>query len=111
VEALADKLGIPVAGVAALGVLVVVQLVLQAYALVDLWRRPRASVAGERRWLWLLVILFVSNAVGPILYLAVGRRPLPAAEPPPDEGRLPAGDRARAVADLLYGPRERQDAG
>jgi hypothetical protein len=48
-----------------------VQLALQAAALWDLRRRPDRELRGSRRW-W-TAASFV-NVVGPIAYLAFGRR-------------------------------------
>ncbi|MCP4428954.1 MAG: PLDc_N domain-containing protein [Chloroflexi bacterium] len=49
--------------------LVVIQLALLIFALLDL--RQRAATRGPK-WVWVLVILFV-NIIGPIIYFAVGR--------------------------------------
>ncbi|HMM42616.1 MAG TPA: PLD nuclease N-terminal domain-containing protein [Thermomicrobiales bacterium] len=101
---IADTLGASTSAAAAILALAVVQLAIQIYALVDLARRRQ--VAGGKRWVWLVVILF-GNLVGAILYLVIGRATPPAAEPEPGAGASP-GDRARAAADLLYGPDERR---
>ena len=53
-------------------VLGAVELVLTAMALVDLARRPQAQVRGPKA-LW--VLASVVQPVGPIAYLALGRRP------------------------------------
>jgi len=50
--------------------LVVVQLITQIIALVDLARRAR--VPGGRKWVWVLIIV-VGNLLGALVYLAVGR--------------------------------------
>jgi membrane protein YqaA with SNARE-associated domain len=70
-QGLSQRLGIPPAGVVALGVLSLVQLALQVYALVDLVRRVR--VAGGRKWPWLLIIV-LGQLLGAIIYLALGRK-------------------------------------
>jgi membrane protein YqaA with SNARE-associated domain len=79
-----------------LGALVIVQVSLQVWGLLDL--------SGRRKWVWALVIL-LGNLVGAIAYLVIGRNaPLPATS---DE--LPSGDRAgnrRAAVDRLYGKRD-----
>jgi len=49
--------------------IVLLQLGLMAFALVDLIRRERAK---GPKWVWALVIIFV-NLIGPIVYLIVGR--------------------------------------
>lgn len=84
---------------AGLGVLVVVQLTVEIWALVDLYRRPADRVVLGKKWVWVLIILFV-NLVGAIVYFAVGRVPAPAAEVTPD---TPTSDRAARAADALYG--------
>jgi hypothetical protein len=85
-----------------LGVVLVAQLGLMVFALVDLARRER--VTGGHKWLWLLVILFV-NLLGPILYIAIGR----AQRPPPetDNHPAPAPDKAQRAADVLYGKKDK----
>lgn len=50
--------------------LLVIQLVLMTVALVDLSRREQ--VRGGKKWIWVLVIIFV-NTIGPIVYLVAGR--------------------------------------
>ena len=49
--------------------LIVIQLGLMVYALVDLAKRER--VKGEK-WIWVVVIVLV-NIIGPIVYLVAGR--------------------------------------
>jgi hypothetical protein len=49
--------------------LIVIQLGLMIYALVDLAKRER--VKGEK-WIWVVVIVLV-NIIGPIVYLVAGR--------------------------------------
>ena len=86
--------------------LIVVQLALQVYALVDLARRDK--VRGDRKWLWALVIAF-GNLVGAIVYLAVGRAPAEIDIPAGASGASTAGgDAARRAVDALYGPRDRR---
>ena len=76
------SLGSPLA-VALLGVLVLAELGLLGWALIDLARRPADRVAGGSRLLWLLLCLFV-QLIGPVIYLVVGRlRAAPAGVPPP----------------------------
>jgi hypothetical protein len=48
-----------------------VELVITTVALVDLARRPKRLVRGPKRW-WLMG--FAVQPVGPIAYLAFGRR-------------------------------------
>jgi hypothetical protein len=49
--------------------IVLLQLGLMAYALVDLSRRERTR---GPKWAWALIILFIS-LIGPVIYLVVGR--------------------------------------
>jgi drug/metabolite transporter (DMT)-like permease len=102
-ESMADQLDLPVGVVIGLVVLVVIQLILQIAALIDLARRER--VAFDRKWIWVLIIIFVSSGIGAILYFAVGRQSPPATEPAPVTTDEPeTHDRARRAVDLLYGP-------
>lgn len=50
--------------------LLVLQILLMVWALVDLIRRKK--VKGLPRWVWVLIIIFV-NLFGPIIYLVFGR--------------------------------------
>ena len=85
------------------GVLVLVQLGLEIYALVDMLKRPAEQLAlGGRKWLWAIIILGV-NWVGAIVYLAAGRRAAPTVDVAPP---VPAAERGESAADALYGPRE-----
>lgn len=49
--------------------LLLVQVGLMVFALIDLIKRERTR---GPKWVWLLVILFV-NMIGPIIYFIVGR--------------------------------------
>ena len=49
--------------------LVVIQVGLMIFALIDLSRR---SVVRGPKWVWALVIIFI-NIIGPIVYFVVGR--------------------------------------
>jgi hypothetical protein len=49
--------------------IVLLQIGLMAFALVDLNRRERTK---GPKWIWALVIIFV-NLIGPIVYLVIGR--------------------------------------
>ena len=49
--------------------IVLLQLGLMVFALVDLMRRERTN---GPKWVWALVIIFV-NLIGPIVYLVAGR--------------------------------------
>ena len=49
--------------------IVLLQLGLMVFALVDLTRRERTK---GPKWIWALVVIFV-NLIGPVIYLVVGR--------------------------------------
>ncbi len=91
---------IPPAGWVAIAVVGVFTVVMLVIALLDLYRRPVEQVTGGRKWVWLLVILFINSGLGAIIYLLAGRKPEPADDQPP---AVPASDRAAAAADSLYG--------
>jgi uncharacterized membrane protein YcfT len=91
---------LPAWGIAVLGVLIVVQLALDVWAFMDLYRRPVDQLTISNKWIWVVIILFVST-LGAILYLLVGRKPAPVAEVAPQR---PAADRGANAADALYGP-------
>ena len=78
--------------------LVAVQLSLQIYALVVLFRTPDERLMLGKKWPWALFIVLV-NLVGAIVFLAAGRKPAAAAV-----AAQPA-DRATRAAEVLYGPR------
>jgi hypothetical protein len=101
---LAGRLGVsPTVAGLVLG-LIVVQLTIQVYALVDLARRDR--VRGAPKWLWAVIIAF-GNLVGAIVYLAVGRSPADVDIPSSASGASTAGgESARRAVDALYGPRD-----
>lgn len=50
--------------------IIVIQLILVIVALIDL---VRTEETNGSKWMWLLIILFVS-LFGPILYFIIGRR-------------------------------------
>jgi hypothetical protein len=81
---------------AGLGVLLVIELGLMIWGVVDWSKRPAELIRGNRI-LWLLVILLL-NIVGPILYLTVGR--LPAVSDVVTTGST---ESMQAAADSLYG--------
>jgi len=51
---------------------IIIQLTLMVYALVDVARRER--VRGGSKALWIVIIVLI-NIIGPIVYLAWGRMP------------------------------------
>ncbi len=91
--------------------LVTVQLTLAIVALVRLARTPPQRLLLGSRWPWLVVIL-LGSMLGPIIFLAVGRTPEPAADPataqatdPGDASRRRAGhpDVVARTVEVLYG--------
>lgn len=103
---LADEAGVSQPVAVLLIIVAVVQIGLAIVALADLVRRER--VAGGRKWLWALLILF-GNLAGSVLYLAIGRNPEP--EPVDDHQALEEAPQSRAERirrnlDALYGPAE-----
>ncbi|CUS04098.2 Negative regulatory protein YxlE [Candidatus Promineifilum breve] len=50
--------------------ILILQVGLMLFALIDLIRRPAAN---GPRWLWAFIIIFV-NIIGPIAYFLIGRR-------------------------------------
>ncbi len=86
------------------GVLIVVQLVLEVWAIVDIIRRPATSIAGGSKLVWILVVILV-NFLGALAYFAFGRRDAADAA----VGASPRADattHASDAVDLLYGPRD-----
>ncbi len=93
---------IPWWGVALLVVLAVAQLGLQVVALVALLQAPESRLQLiKNRWVWLAVIL-LTNAVGAIVFLAVGRSPATVDVVSP----APAGDPVQRAVAVLYGTDE-----
>ena len=86
--------------------LIVAQLAMQVYALVDLARRD--AVRGDRKWVWALVIAF-GNLPGAIGYLVAGR-PTPQVDVSgaPSGASAAGAEAARRAVDALYGPRDRR---
>lgn len=87
-----------------LAVLVAVQIAVQVFAIVRLFKTPERLLSAKR-WIWLLVIL-LGEIVGAVVFLAVGRRPAPAEEPQRTAPNDAASQRASRAADVLYGPRD-----
>ena len=63
---------------AALVTLGSIEMALTATAAVDLYRRPPASVRGSKLLWWPVILI---QPVGPVAYLAFGRRPRFAPDP------------------------------
>ena len=93
---------LPVWGLVALGALVVVQVVLDVVAFIDLYKRPVEELTIANKWVWVAIILLVST-LGAIIYLLAGHRPAPVAEV---ASPVAAASRGEAAADALYGARK-----
>lgn len=51
--------------------ILIIQLGLMAFALLDLVRRPASGVKGSK-WLWAFIVVFI-NIIGPLAYFLIGR--------------------------------------
>ena len=95
---------LPMWALVAVGVLALASVILDVMALLDLYRRPTEQVVLANKWIWVAIVLVVSNGIGAVIYLAAGRRPAiidtQVANPPSPSVR------ARSIADALYGPRD-----
>jgi len=96
--------GLPVPAVIALVALLAIQLALQIYALVDLSRR--SWVPGEKKWLWVVVII-AGNLVGAVIYLGIARRATPPASMVEGD-RIPDPHARKQALDRLYGGPDRR---
>ncbi|HEV7183195.1 MAG: PLD nuclease N-terminal domain-containing protein [Actinomycetales bacterium] len=101
-----DLNSLPIGVVVALAALLLVELALDIFALVDLIRRPRSRVTFGNKWVWAAIIVLI-NLIGAILYLAIGRKPAPPTElaPPAAKSRTSMS----SVADALYGETDDRD--
>lgn len=89
--------------VPAMVVFAAVQLAVEIYALVVLFRTPEERVVFKKRWPWVLIILLV-NLVGAIVFLAVGRTAPAASDPLAGRGAdAPPASPAERAVDVLYG--------
>ncbi len=78
------------------------QLGLQVVALIRLFRTPEERLQTGKRWVWLLIVL-LGGLVGTIVFLATGRLPPQAVDPPRSEkSERSAAERGRRAADVLY---------
>jgi hypothetical protein len=89
---------LPTGALIALGILGLLEVVLDIVALVDLYRRPRGRVTLPSKWIWVAIIVLV-NLIGAILYFAVGRIRGPRGE----EQAVAPTRSASEIADALYG--------
>jgi hypothetical protein len=85
-----------------LGALIVLDVVLDVVCFVDLYKRPVDQLLIPNKWIFAAIILVVTT-FGAIFYLAVGRKPAPAAEA---RQQTPVSARASGAVDLLYGKRK-----
>ncbi|MGF0167465.1 PLD nuclease N-terminal domain-containing protein [Streptomyces koyangensis] len=90
---------LPLAAVIALGALVAVQVALLAVSLAVLVRTPRERLAFGRKWPWVLIVV-LGNVIGPIVFLAAGRR---AAAVDDAQRAEPRGDSVASAVESLYG--------
>jgi phosphoglycerol transferase MdoB-like AlkP superfamily enzyme len=88
----------PTAVLVVLGVLLVVQLSLQVFAIIDLLKRPAAGLTLPK-WAWVGIIV-LGEILGPIIYLLAGRKPAASADV---SSRGATAERAENAADALYG--------
>ena len=95
---------LPVGVLVALGVYIVFQIGIEIYALVKMFQTPEDQLAFGKRWVWVLLILFV-NLIGAVLFLVAGRKPAMVAEPTGTQ-HAPVTDRARRATDVLYGGKD-----
>jgi len=89
----------------ALIALAVIQVSVEVYALVKLFKTPDDRLAFGKKWPWVLIIVFV-NLIGAIVFLAAGRKPAAAVDPMAVPGMPAPGERAARAADVLYGENE-----
>jgi hypothetical protein len=98
-----DKLlALPTPALVAIVALVVVQLSLQVYGIVDVVRRPVERLTLPK-WAWAAIIV-LGEILGAVIYLVAGRRPAPAVDVASTRA---VAARAESAADALYGaPRD-----
>ncbi|HEU0206814.1 MAG TPA: PLD nuclease N-terminal domain-containing protein [Pseudolysinimonas sp.] len=102
-----DLSTVPVGVLIVLGIVLLLEIVLDVIALADLYRRPVARVTLGNKWIWVAVIVLI-NLIGAILYFAIGRKPAPAGEQPSGEGPVAKPARSAAeIAEALYGDPDR----
>ncbi len=94
-----DKLlALPTAALVAIGALIIVQLSLQVFAIVDLVKRSADGLTLPK-WVWVAIIV-LGEILGPIIYLVAGRKPAASADA---SSRGATRERAENAADALYG--------
>lgn len=88
---------LPPEALAAMGALVLVQIGLQAFALVTIFRTEESRLRWGKRWIWLAIVL-VGELLGPILFFAAGRL-----DAPVDEALGSGPSAPEKSLDVLYG--------
>ena len=53
--------------------LILIQLGLTIYSLIDFFKRDPSQIRGDNRWVWLVIIL-LGSTIGSIAYLTLGRK-------------------------------------
>lgn len=53
--------------------IIILELILKAVALFDLFKRNAKGIKGENKWIWLFIIICFST-IGPIVYLFAGKK-------------------------------------
>jgi hypothetical protein len=94
-----DLSALPTPAVIALAVLVVAQVTLLVISVVVLARTARERLVFDRKWPWALIIALV-NIIGPVMFLAVGRRAAPVDV---SQSAEPKGDSLARAVENLYG--------
>lgn len=83
----------------ALIALLIVQVTLEVYAIVDILRRPEDQIVGGKKVWWIVLVVFV-NLIGAVIYLVAGRKPVELAE---SSAPRPGTGAAADAVDALYG--------
>jgi hypothetical protein len=94
-------MGLSAGVLAFFGVLGVIQIALLVIALVVLLRTPNERLVFGIKWPWVLIVVLISM-IGPIVFLAVGRRPAPVVDPSAGAS-APYGDVSYRTIQNLYG--------
>lgn len=95
---------LPIGALVALGAYVILQIGVEIYALVKMFRTPEDQLVFGKRWPWVLIILFV-NLIGAVVFLVAGRKPALVTDPAGAQ-QAPVTDRARRATDVLYGGKD-----
>lgn len=95
---------LPIGALVALGAYVILQIGVEIYALVKMFRTPEDQLVFGKRWPWVLIILFV-NLIGAVVFLVAGRKPALVTDPAGAQ-QAPVTDQARRATDVLYGGKD-----